>query len=280
MLNYLQELSQKMLTHETGRKDFPQDTIEHFKKKTIVILPAGGEGTRARSLTGNQDINKAVVSVIGGPSLIEKTIAMYRENGFNNFLCLTYYRSESVRQELADGSSLGVSISYSEDPGYPAGRGGAILNALDNGTLARDCMAIVHNPDDIIYMPKQPFPQLLLNTHLRGREKKARATVVVVPSTPYTYTGTAISKDFVTEIEMYPMVPIPAHVGITAFDSSCWNLFDLMIERNKKVDFESIILPKLAEEGSLYACVIPFDTWYPVNDLKGAKRLETALKKR
>jgi NDP-sugar pyrophosphorylase family protein len=88
----------------------------------------------------------------------------------------------------------------------------------------------------------------------------------------------AISDGFVSDITMYPMVPIPAHVGITVIDSSCWELFDAMIERGKKVDFESVILPRLAEEGTLYACVIPYSSWFPVNDLKGARRLKAALK--
>jgi NDP-sugar pyrophosphorylase family protein len=252
--------------------------LEDLKKNTIVILPAGGEGTRARSLTGTREINKAIFGFAEGKSLIERTIGMYRDAGFRNFLCLTYFRSESVQQKLGDGSSLDVSVFYSEDPGYPAGRGGAVLNALETGILRRDRTGIIHNPDDIIHFTERPFPELLLDTHIRGLEKGARATIVVVPATPYTYTGMAISDGFVSDIAMYPMVPIPAHVGVTAMDSSCWELFDSMIERGKKVDFESIILPRLAEEGTLYTCVIPYSSWFPVNDLKGARRLEVALK--
>ncbi|MHA2271693.1 MAG: nucleotidyltransferase family protein [Candidatus Hodarchaeales archaeon] len=278
LLEYLRELSQKALTHENEKITLQSGVLKDLKQKTVVILPAGGEGTRARSLTGDQDINKAIFGFTEGKSLIEITIGMYRDAGFRNFLCLTYFRSESVRQKLGDGSSLGVSISYSEDPGYPAGRGGAILNALETGALPRDRTGIISNPDDIIHFTERPFPELLLETHIRGMEKNARATIVVVPGTPYTYTGMAISDGFVSDITMYPMVPIPAHVGITVIDSSCWELFDAMIERGKKVDFESVILPRLAEEGTLYACVIPYSSWFPVNDLKGARRLKAALK--
>ena len=268
MREYLQELSKKILSSEEKQKKIPQQDLESFKSDVLVILPAGGEGTRARALTEDKEINKAIFSVTGGISLIESIICMYRDAGLQNFLCLTYFRSNSVRERLGDGSRLGVTISYSEDPGYPAGRGGAILNALETGALPKDKTGIVHNPDDIIYIPKRSFPEMLLNAHLRGIAKNAQATVVLVPGTPYTYTGMSVSKGFITEICMYPMIPVPAHVGVTTLDPSCWSLFENMVEKGKKVDFETNILPQLAKEDKLYACVIPYGSWFPVNDLK------------
>ncbi len=277
LLKHLQEFSRKILTSNDSDINIEKHDLDDFKGKCLVILPAGGEGTRARALTSNQEINKAVFSIEGGQSLIERTICMYRDAGVKNFLCLTYYRSKSVRQQLGDGSSLDVTVNYSEDPGYAAGRGGAILNALDNGLIKKEHTGIVHNPDDIIITSEQRFPDSLLINHLKGMENDAKATVVVVSHTPYAYTGMSIENSFVSEINMYPMIPVPAHVGVTVLSSNSWKFFEDSIERGKKIDFETNILPKLAQEGKLYAYVIPYDSWYPVNDLKGARRLKARL---
>ena len=69
---------------------------------------------------------------------------------------------------LAMGASWGCTVRYSEDPGRPVGRGGAIRHALLNGSIPRDKNLIVHNPDDVIALYTGSFPADVVAAHLAG----------------------------------------------------------------------------------------------------------------
>ena len=271
----MSELGNKIFTPAPDIK-ITDDEIDKIFQNSIVVLPAGGEGTRIRSLTEEKGINKVLLE-IGGGSLIERTINLYHNVGIDKFVLLVYYKAESLRERLGDGSSLNVSISYSADPGRPVGRGGAILNAYHNGTLGLDKTLIIHNPDDVIINYPGSFPRDMIRAHLQGRQQGSIGTVVVVNGTSYTYSGLKISEGLVTEIAMYPYVPIPTHTGLTVLGSETREYFESLIDLKKKMDFESIILPKLASERKLNAFSIPNESWIPVNDLKGVKTLMVAL---
>jgi len=117
----------------------------------------------------------------------------------------------------------------------------------------------------------------MIRTHLQGVKQGIIGTVVVVRGTPHVYSGLTVSKGFVTEIAMYPFVPIPTHIGITVLEPATRQYFEEMIDLEKKTDFESVILPRLASERKLYAFAIPNDSWIAVNDLKGVRTLMAAL---
>ena len=271
----MNDLGEKIFT---GGSDIriSEDEIDKTLRNSIVVLPAGGEGTRIRSLTDEMGINKVLLE-IGGGSLIERTITLYRDVGIENFVLLVYYKAESLRERLGDGSKLDVNITYSEDPGRPVGRGGAILNAYQNGAIGSDKTLIIHNPDDVIINYPGSFPRDFINAHLQGIKQGTIGTVVVVPGSPYTYSGLQVSKGFVTEIAMYPLVPIPTHIGLTALGPEIQPYFETMINLEQKTDFESVILPKLASERKLYAFSILIESWVAINDLKGVRTLMAAL---
>jgi len=216
---------------------------------------------------------------IGGGSLIERTITLYKDVGIENFVLLVYYKAESIRKQLGDGSKLNVNIFYSEDPGRPVGRGGAILNAYHNGTIESGKTLIIHNPDDAIINYSGNFPRDMIRNHLIGVKKGSLGTVIVVRGTSYPYSGLKISDGFVAEIDMYPLVPIPTHIGTTILAPATQQYFEKMIDLEKKTDFESVILPKLASERKLYAFAIPTESWIAVNDLKGVRALMNAVEK-
>lgn len=270
--------------NELGKKIFTiapdievsDGAVDEALKNSVVILPAGGEGTRIRSLTEDKGINKVLLD-IGGGSLIERTIAMYRDVGVKDFILLVYYKAESIKNQLGNGSKLNVNLQYSEDPEHPVGRGGAILNAYHNGTIDPRKTLIIHNPDDVIVNYPGNFPRDMIRYHLLGIKNGSLGTVIVVRGTPYTYSGLMISKGFVTDIAMYPLVPIPTHIGTTVLAPETRQYFEEMIDLQKKTDFESVILPKLASERKLYAFAIPNDSWIAVNDLKGVRALIKAL---
>jgi NDP-sugar pyrophosphorylase family protein len=99
------------------------------------------------------------------------------------------------------------------------------------------------------------------------------ATAIVVDGTPYTYTGMKIVGGVVDQIEMYPYIPIPTHVGVTLFSPAIYDYFERLFDLSKKLDFESVLFPKLAEEKRLYSSMIPGRCWLSVNDPKALAKL-------
>jgi len=276
MLDLLNAWKQQMCT-PGSTPDISPETLNDLKAQSVVVLPAGGEGSRLRHLTEEENLQKAALRLAEGDSLIVRTIKMYRDAGLKEFVALVYYKARSVLDELGDGSALGVHIHYSEDPGRPVGRGGAIRHAVENGAIEENATLIVHNPDDQIVNYPGCFVDDVLAGHLKGTQQGMLGTVVVVPETSYAYTGLRIQEGQVTDIATYPPIPVPCHIGVTVLAPATFALFSEMFDLSKKMDFEGVLFPKLVQEERLYAVVIPPACWIAVNDLKGVKKFVEAM---
>ena len=192
-----------------------EEEWEKFANNTTVVLMAGGEGKRFRSVIGEQKVHKTSYRLPNGDSLMEMAIRLYKEAGIKDFVALVYHEAQSIVDLLGNGEHLGVSVRYSVDPEKPVGKGGAMRNALAQGFFPPTKNVIVHNPDDAIVNYKGSFPKDIAKFHIEGIKEGKIATVVVVEETPYPYTGMKIKNNAVTQIEMYPLIPIPTHIGVT-----------------------------------------------------------------
>ncbi len=272
------ELRERINTEDTTTK-VSKEEIDDQKTKTIVVMPAGGKGTRIRAETHSEEINKVMISIDGKSSMIEKLIEDYSNCGISKFAVLTGFLAEKVEEHLGDGSRWGVEIKYSQDPdGKKVGNAGAILHALNNGTIDDKLISIVHNPDDMIVGMDRPYGDVFLEGHAKGRRNGCIGTFVVVPETPLQYSGLIINKGKVRDITKYPPVAIPAHTGITIFDPEVYDYFRRLVSLEVESSFENVICPVIAGERRLYAINIPSETWIPVNDLKGIEAAANALK--
>jgi len=99
--------------------------IPNIKKDTVVVLMAGGRGTRLAPLTDN--IPKPLLEVAGQP-IIEGTIKRLRAQGFDKFLISVNYLASRIRDHLGDGSKFGVNIEYLEE-NEPLGTAGCLALA-------------------------------------------------------------------------------------------------------------------------------------------------------
>jgi len=230
-----------------------------------------------QAVTEPKGVHKAALTLPGGDTMIERTIKMYRDAGFRNFVALVFHQANSVEQALGDGSHLGVRVTYSYDPEIPVGRGGAIRNALENGSIPRDWNLIVHNPDDQIVNYPGNFPHDIVADHLAGVRQGKVATAVVVDGSKYAYTGLRVEDGEIVEVRAYPVVPIPAHIGVTVFDPAAYEAFTRLFSLTKKSDFEGVLFPELAAQGKLYASMIPSECWIAVNDPKALDQLIETL---
>lgn len=250
---------------------------EQIKNKFQVALMTGGESSRFKEVPGADNSNKNSLKLPNGDTMLEMTIRMYRDAGLKDFIALVYHESEGIIDLLGDGSKLGVNISYCHDPEKPVGKGGAVRNALDRGFIKQDKYLIVHNPDDVILDFKDEFVKHIISGHLSGEKKGKIASVVVVEETPYSYTGMKIVNNEITQIEMYPMVPLPTHIGVTVFSPSVFKFFKELFDLTKKSDFEKVLFPVLAEKKLLYGVSIPSRSWIAVNNLKAYRQLLSEL---
>ena len=270
------ELRARINTEDTKTKVSPKE-IEELKSQTVVVLPAGGRGLRIRNEAQSGDINKAMIK-INGLSMIEKAIQDYSSAGIKRFVILTGFLAEKVEEHLGDGSRWGVEIRYSCDPdGRKVGNAGAILNALNNRSLDDTSTSIVHNPDDVIVGMSRPYGDVFLEGQVKARKNGCVATFVVVPDTPFQYSGLIIEKGRVKDVTKYPPIAVPAHTGITIFDPEVYSYFRRLVSLEVESSFENVVCPVLAKENRLFAINIPSESWIPVNDLKGIEKARQAL---
>ncbi|MCL5781993.1 MAG: NDP-sugar synthase [Patescibacteria group bacterium] len=277
MKKALKELKKKISKIKKPKK-VTDKVWEEFLGKATVVLMAGGESSRFSEVTKGEAVNKNAFCLPNGDSMIEMTIRMYREAGFDDFVALVYHNAKSIENILGDGSKLGVNIRYSYDPEMPVGKGGAIKNAILNGSIKSDRYIIIHNPDDVIVDFAGNFPRHIIHGHHETMNKKGLATVVVVEETPYTFTGMKIKDNRVEQIEMYPQIPIPTHIGVTILSPQAYPFFDKYFDLTKKSDFESVLFPILSRKGLLGAVSIPANCWIAVNNAKSYKELLKRLK--
>lgn len=252
------------------------DEQQDFFENTTIALMAGGESSRFSSVLDGTQANKSAFELPNGDTMIEMCIRMYRDAGFKRFVALVFHNAHSIEERLGDGSNLDVEIVYSYDPEVPIGKGGAVLNALQNGSIPENHNLIVVNPDDVI-LHFADFPEYISSAHLEGVRNGAVATAVLGQGQTYHSTGMMVVDNKVVDTKMYPFIPVPAHVGITLFSPQAYPYFRQLFSLTEKSDFENILFPILASEDKLWSAGLTRGMWIAVNDAKTYKQLVEEL---
>ncbi len=259
-------------------QNFTEEEFDNFRKNTVVALTAGGLGQRTSDIDKMQGINKNAYTFSNGKSIVEMAIELFKNSGYTHFVALVFHKAESIVEQLKEGTDLGVSIKYSYDPGHPVGRGGAILNALNNNIIGRNENLIIYNPSDLILNYKGDFPNDIVKAHLSNTKKGIIATMVATPGFEAQCSCLRLDNSVVTDLEFHPIVPIPSHMGASVVSPAMYEYLDKNIDLSQKCDFEKVIFPILAKEEKLGATEIPQNCWYPVKDSKTLEKAEEALK--
>jgi len=85
------------------------DYLRVSEKPNVVVLMAGGLGTRLRPLT--VDTPKPMLTV-GSKPILETIIENFSRYGFRNFFLSVNYKAEKIRDYFGDGHKQGVTIGY------------------------------------------------------------------------------------------------------------------------------------------------------------------------
>ena len=246
-----------------------------------VALPAGGFGYRMRSASDGPGAvtQKALLPLPDGETLISRLVRQYSEAGCRRFVALVNHAGQAVEESLGDGEPWGVEIRYSYDPD-PAGSGrtGALIHAMREGALSPEAPTFVHNADCHLMRYRGCFPHDLLRAHLGFMDagRNPVATLAAVDGTPYPYTGMSIRDGRVTDVEMYPFVPVPTHTGITLLTQEALRTL-LDDPPAGKENFERNMFPRWAAGGRLAALVVSHRNWVAVDDRKAYRIFSEAV---
>jgi len=96
------------------------------KSDYSILLLAGGLATRLRPVT--EKIPKAMLEIAGKP-FIYWQLRLLKEHGISKVIICAGYLGEQIEEYVKDGSSFGLSVSYSFDGAKLLGTGGAIKKA-------------------------------------------------------------------------------------------------------------------------------------------------------
>ncbi|HVN20012.1 MAG TPA: NTP transferase domain-containing protein, partial [Dongiaceae bacterium] len=96
-----------------------------MKKVTQCLILAAGNGTRLRAVSAG--LPKPLVDFRGKP-ILEHVIFRARQAGIERFVIVVGYRSDLIRRWF-DRRSLGVSVTWVENPDYNKSNGISALKA-------------------------------------------------------------------------------------------------------------------------------------------------------
>lgn len=85
------------------------DYLRVTKKPNVIVLMAGGLGTRLRPLTANTP--KPMLTV-GSKPILETIVENFSRYGFHNFYLSVNYKAEKIREYFGNGQNQGVTITY------------------------------------------------------------------------------------------------------------------------------------------------------------------------
>jgi len=82
---------------------------DFITKDNVVVIMAGGLGTRLGELTKNTP--KPMLKV-GDRPIIQHIVEQFRDHGYRKFIMCTSYKKEVIEDYFQDGKKFGVTISY------------------------------------------------------------------------------------------------------------------------------------------------------------------------
>lgn len=203
----------------------------------VVVLMAGGRGTRLLPLTEN--CPKPMLQVDGKP-ILENILLDLIEHGFRRFYITVYYKADMIRGHFGGGGQWGVSIEYIEED-KQLGTAGALSLLQETPSVP----LLVMNGD---LLTKVNF-QYLLDFH---NGNKAKATMCIREyDIKIPYGVVEIEKQNIRGIDEKPAHRFFVNAGIYVLDPVVLelipkNTFFNMTDIFKKLienDYETAVFP-------------------------------------
>jgi NDP-sugar pyrophosphorylase family protein len=147
-----------------------------------AVILAAGRGSRLKELTDNTP--KPMLMLRDGSPLLEMIVCGIRDAGVSEFVIITGYLGEQIREWFGDGSQLGIGVQYIEQKEIN-GTGGAVRSA-------RSAVG-----DDVLVMS---FGDILISPHnykrlVDGYKQNPAESVMMVNAVEDPCAGSAVYFD-------------------------------------------------------------------------------------
>lgn len=238
---------------------------------TKAAILCGGRGERLKPLT---DYFQKVMIPIGPKKLplLSYTVALFKRHGIEDITLLTGYRSEDIRHYFGDGSQLGVSISYSEDPKDLKGSLNAVANAARNGTIGTPDQLLIYYGDVLSDLDIRA----LLAVHL---SKQADATLVLAKGYALPVGTAQVKNGMVEAFHEKPTLDISVTTGCMVAGPKSLDIMKRMAGV-KNTDLMTHFVPALIKEKGRVAAYYTEANWFDVGTVASFEKLNKELGRR
>ncbi len=162
--------------------------MRHSNGTLKAVVLAAGKGVRLWPLTENR--SKHMIPVAGKP-IVEHVISAIRSAGIRSIVLVTRYRGELVKKHIGNGSKLGVTVDYVDQPDI-SGTASAISMAQHR--VGSNDFLVAYG--DLVVTPRAI--KRVVDTY---RKKGGKPTIGLVPvSRPESYGMAKVSGDLLTAI--------------------------------------------------------------------------------
>jgi UDP-N-acetylglucosamine diphosphorylase/glucosamine-1-phosphate N-acetyltransferase len=162
--------------------------MRHADGTLKAVVLAAGKGVRLWPLTENR--SKHMIPVAGKP-IVEHVISAIRSAGIRSIVLVTRYRNELIKKHIGNGSKLGVTVDYVDQPDM-SGTANAISMVQDQ--VGSNNFLVAYG--DLVVTPRAI--NRVVDTY---RKRGGKPTIGLVPvSRPESYGMAQVSGDLLTEI--------------------------------------------------------------------------------
>src|SRR3954452_435771 len=220
-----------------------------------AVIMAGGEGSRLRPLTSNQQ--KAMMPLANRP-MMEHIIRLLKEHGFDDLVVTVAFMANNVRTYFGNGSEFGVRIQDATEE-TPLGTAGSVRNAMDE----LDERFLVIAGDVITDID-------LSSLVARHEEKGAMASIGLKAMDNPLEFGIVITRED-GSIDRFLEKPTWGQVFSDTINTGIYvlepEIFDA-IPPDQSVDFSSDVFPKLLAQGAPLFGYVAEGYWEDVGTLE------------
>jgi mannose-1-phosphate guanylyltransferase len=202
-----------------------------------ALILVGGEGTRLRPLTSNRP--KPVVTLVDRPFIVYM-LEWLRGHGVEEAILSCGFLAEGVRSVLGDGSALGISLRYVEEP-QPLGTGGALKFAEE------------FLQERFFMLNGDVLTDIDLSAQLRQHEETAaRATLALIPVDDPSAYGLVRRRDDASVTEFVEK-PRPDEIDTNLINAGAYilerDILADMAPAGTRISIERDVFPRLVDHG-------------------------------